>query len=123
MERAAIEARLDLVQRGCDERRPARERLRGGAPGAARTSGARWDGWWPGGGGPRDLGQLARRARRPRGALRERWARCDRQPPLLADALLPALRGHGALIDAARARAGAAPPIDASQGGYIAGGL
>jgi DNA mismatch repair protein MutS len=72
-------------------------------------------------GSPRDLAQLRDglgEARR----LHDRLAANDDRPPLL-DTLLPALIGHGELIDLLQRALVAAPPIDASQGGYIADGF
>ena len=69
---------------------------------------------------PRDLGQLrdglaeARRLHARLAALRE-------QPELLAR-LLPTLTGHGELVDLLARALVPSPPIDASQGGYIAEG-
>src|SRR6185436_4109201 len=71
-------------------------------------------------GGPRDLGQLRdglEEARR----LHDRLARLDDPPPLLG-ALLPALTGHGALVDLLARALVPSPPIDAAQGNYIAEG-
>ncbi|MDF8333493.1 DNA mismatch repair protein MutS [Novosphingobium cyanobacteriorum] len=71
-------------------------------------------------GSPRDLGQL-------RDGLTEATrlemllsARTDR--PELASALLPHLRGHGALIDLFARALVPAPPTERSQGGFIAEG-
>jgi DNA mismatch repair protein MutS len=71
-------------------------------------------------GSPRDLGQLRDgldEARR----LHDRLARTETPPALLAE-LLPALIGHGALIDLLSRALVPAPPIDTAQGGYIAEG-
>ena len=71
-------------------------------------------------GSPRDLGQLRDglgAARRLRDALR---AQPDR--PALLDALLPALAGHGALVDWLERALVPAPPTERQQGGYIAAG-
>lgn len=71
-------------------------------------------------GSPRDLGQL-------RDGLSEAWrlrevlgARAQR--PALAEALLPALGGHGALIDLYVRALVPAPPTERAQGGFIAEG-
>src|SRR5690606_8457774 len=71
-------------------------------------------------GSPRDLGQLrdgldaARLLRERLGALPDR--------PVLLDALLPALGGHGALVDTLLRALVPAPPPEATNGGYIADG-
>jgi DNA mismatch repair protein MutS len=71
-------------------------------------------------GSPRDLGQL--RDGLDQGyALHELLGRVDPRPPLL-DRLLPRFLGHGALVDQLRRALVPAPPIDASDGGYIAEG-
>ena len=104
LDRRAIEARLDLV--GLFERDAGlrddwlRRQLRA-LPDIGRALGR----LVAGRGGPRDLGQLRDgldEARR----LHDRLARLPEPPALLA-ALLPALTGHGALIDLLVARAGA----------------
>jgi DNA mismatch repair protein MutS len=71
-------------------------------------------------GSPRDLGQL-------RDGLSEAWrlrevlgARAQR--PALTEALLPALGGHGALIDLYVRALVPAPPTERAQGGFIAEG-
>jgi DNA mismatch repair protein MutS len=69
---------------------------------------------------PRDLGQLRdglAEARR----LHARLAALPEQPELLAR-LLPTLTGHGELVDLLARALVPSPPIDASQGGYIAEG-
>ncbi|MCW1382050.1 DNA mismatch repair protein MutS [Novosphingobium sp. KCTC 2891] len=71
-------------------------------------------------GSPRDLGQLRdglSEARRLREVLAERGDR-----PALADALLPALGGHGALVDLYARALVPAPPTERAQGGFIAEG-
>ncbi|RZM01044.1 MAG: DNA mismatch repair protein MutS, partial [Sphingomonas sp.] len=69
-------------------------------------------------GSPRDLGQL-------RDGLDGAWALGERLggdgPALLAE-IAPRLRGHGALIDLLRRALVPSPPIEASDGGYIAAG-
>ncbi|HEY5712097.1 MAG TPA: DNA mismatch repair protein MutS [Allosphingosinicella sp.] len=71
-------------------------------------------------GSPRDLGQLrdgldgARR-------LHDRLAG-EKQPPALLADLLPALTGHGELIDLLARALVPSPPIDAAQGNFIAEG-
>ncbi|MEY3986346.1 MAG: hypothetical protein RLZ59_1791, partial [Pseudomonadota bacterium] len=71
-------------------------------------------------GGPRDLGMLRDGLGEAR-LLRERLARATPLPPLLA-ALLPALDGHGALVEKLSRALVPNPPLDAAQGGYIAEG-
>ncbi|WP_225207571.1 DNA mismatch repair protein MutS [Novosphingobium huizhouense] len=71
-------------------------------------------------GSPRDLGQLRdglSEARRLRELL---LARGDR--PALAEALVPALGGHGALVDLLARALVPAPPTERAQGGFIAEG-
>jgi DNA mismatch repair protein MutS len=71
-------------------------------------------------GGPRDLGQLRdglNEARRLHGRL----SALPDQPQLLAE-LLPTLVGHGELVDLLARALVPSPPLDASQGGYIAEG-
>ena len=71
-------------------------------------------------GSPRDLGQLRdglAEARRVRDHLERRHDR-----PALLEALLPALGGHGALVDHYARALVPAPPTERSQGGYIAEG-
>ncbi|WP_375392284.1 DNA mismatch repair protein MutS [uncultured Sphingomonas sp.] len=118
MDRAAIEARLDLVQWLHDD--PiARERLRAtlrAAPDIGRALGR----VAAGRGSPRDLGQL-------RDGLDAAWQLGERlagigDPAALLIALAPALRGHGALIDLLKRALVPMPPIDAADGGYIAPG-
>ncbi|MGB7419223.1 MAG: DNA mismatch repair protein MutS, partial [Erythrobacter sp.] len=71
-------------------------------------------------GSPRDLGQI-RDGLSEALRIRERLDSEEDRPALL-DALLPALTGHGALIDhLARALVGS-PPTERSNGGYIADG-
>ncbi len=115
MDRAAVEARLDLVQFFHDD--PAlRETLRGALralPDIGRALGrlvARR-------GSPRDLGQL-------RDGLDGAWRLADRlgDGPALLEQVVPQLRGHGALIDLLARALVPSPPIEASDGGYIAAG-
>ena len=71
-------------------------------------------------GSPRDLGQLRdglAEARRVRDHLERRQDR-----PALLEALLPALGGHGALVDHYARALVPAPPTERNQGGYIAEG-
>ena len=118
LDRAHIEARLDLVAH-CHDSSGFRDALRstlrtlpdiGRALG--RLAAER--------GGPRDLGQL-RDGLDGAWLLAERLAKEPAAPPLLRD-LTPRLSGHGALIDVLKRALVPAPPIDASDGGYIAEG-
>ncbi len=71
-------------------------------------------------GSPRDLGQLRdglSEARRVRDHLQQRPDR-----PALLGALLPALGGHGALVDLFGRALVPAPPTERAQGGFIAEG-
>src|SRR3546814_10561699 len=54
-------------------------------------------------------------------AMREHLAALHDRP-LLLDALLPYLAGHGALVDLLERALVAAPPTERSNGGYIAPG-
>jgi DNA mismatch repair protein MutS len=115
---AMIEARLDLVAL-LEEDAALRERLRAALralPDIGRALGR----LVAGRGGPRDLGQL-------RDGLDEGYRLHDTlaaipAPPVLLTTLLPAFRGHGALIDLLRRALVPTPPIDSAQGGYIAQG-
>jgi len=72
-------------------------------------------------GSPRDLGQLRdglSEARR----VRDHLLRCADRPALL-EAILPALGGHGALVDLFERALVPAPPTERSQGGFIAAGF
>jgi DNA mismatch repair protein MutS len=116
MDVAAIEARLDLVSHYAEDG-GAREAMRAALralPDVARALGR----LSAGRGGPRDLGQLRDGLGEAR-MLRERLTREGEMPPLMA-ALLPLLDGHGALVDQLNRALVPTPPIDASQGGYIA---
>ena len=118
LDRARIEARLDLVALCADDaglRDWLRKQLRA-SPDIGRALGR----LVAGRGSPRDLGQLRDgldEARR----LHDRLARLTDPPALLAS-LLPALVGHGALIDHFSRALVPAPPLDTTQGGYIAEG-
>jgi DNA mismatch repair protein MutS len=118
LDRPAIEARLDLVALCADDaglRDSLRKQLRA-LPDIGRALGR----LVAGRGNPRDLGQLRDgldAARR----LHDRLATLT-TPPALLSALLPALVGHGGLIDHFSRALVPAPPIDTSQGGYIAEG-
>ncbi|MGO1304884.1 DNA mismatch repair protein MutS [Sphingomonas parapaucimobilis] len=115
MDRDAIEARLDLVQHFHDDA-ALRERLRAALralPDIGRAIGR----IAAGRGSPRDLGQL-------RDGLDGAWALSEKLgdgPPLLRETT-PRLRGHGELIDLLRRALVPSPPIEASEGGYIAAG-
>lgn len=116
MDRAAIDARLDLVGWLHDDG-GARERLRAALralPDIGRALGR----LVAGRGSPRDLGQL-------RDGLDGAWLLGERMPadgPALLAEIAPRLRGHGALIDLLKRAMVPSPPIDASDGGYIAAG-
>jgi DNA mismatch repair protein MutS len=118
MDRAGIEARLDLVQRFHDDA-GLRDMVRGALralPDIGRALGR----LAAGRGSPRDLGQL-------RDGLDGAWRLGERldaigTPPPLLTGLVPQLRGHGALIDLLARALVPEPPIDASNGGYIAEG-
>jgi DNA mismatch repair protein MutS len=71
-------------------------------------------------GGPRDLGQLRDGLNQAR-TLREQLGKTA-NPPSLLQTLLPAMDGHGALVDHLVRALVPSPPIDAAQGGYIAQG-
>ncbi len=118
MDRGAIGARLDLVQRFHDEpglREDLRAALRT-LPDIGRAIGR----LAAGRGSPRDLGQL-------RDGLDGAWRLGEKlaslpAPPAMLATLAPELRGHGALIDLLQRALVPAPPIDADKGGYIAEG-
>jgi DNA mismatch repair protein MutS len=118
LDAAGIGRRLDLVghfagdHAGRDAIRAALRALPDIARALGRLSAGR--------GGPRDLGQLRDGLDAARD-LRERLGRLAERPALL-DVLLPALDGHGALVDQLRRALVASPPIDASGGGFIAEG-
>jgi len=118
LDRAAIEARLDLValfERDPGLRESIRRQLKA-LPDIGRAIGRLVSGR----GSPRDLGQLRdglAEARR----LHDRLDALTDRPPLLRD-LLPQLTGHGELIDLMSRALVPTPPIDASQGGFIAEG-
>ena len=118
MDRATIEARLDLVQT-CHDDPGLRDMIRGSLralPDIGRALGR----LAAGRGSPRDLGQL-RDGLDGAWRLGERLDGIDTPPPLLAE-LAPQLRGHGALIDLLSRALVPEPPIDAAHGGYIAEG-
>ena len=114
----AIEDRLDLVGWFVDHG-TMRDRLRASLralPDLGRALGR----LAAGRGGPRDLGMVRDGLNEAR-LLREGLARMDDLPPLMQQ-LLPALEGHGALVDHLSRALVPSPPIEASQGGYIAEG-
>jgi DNA mismatch repair protein MutS len=118
VDRARIEARLDLVQLLHDDsglRESLRATLRS-LPDVGRALGR----LAAGRGSPRDLGQL-RDGLDGAWKLGERLDKIDQPPALLAD-LAPQLRGHGALIDLLARALVPSPPIDAAAGGYVAEG-
>ena len=118
MDRAAIEARLDLVQRFHDD-----AGLRDATRGALRAMpdiGRALGRLAAGRGSPRDLGQL-------RDGLDGAWRLAERlagiaDKPALLGQLIPRLQGHGALIDLLSRALVPEPPVDAANGGYIAEG-
>ncbi len=118
LDRRQIEQRLDLVaafERDSGLRDWLRRQLRA-LPDIGRALGR----LVAGRGGPRDLGQLRDgldEARR----VHERLVALE-QPPELLLTLLPALTGHGALVDHLARALVPSPPIDSAQGGYIAEG-
>jgi len=118
MDRQDIEARLDLVEWLHDDPLE-RDALRGtlrAQPDIGRALGR----LAAGRGSPRDLGQL-RDGLNAAWRLGERLGRINTPPALLAR-LAPDLRGHGALIDLLTRALVPSPPVDASDGGYIAAG-
>ena len=114
----AIAERLDLVDRFVEDG-TCRTRLRAALralPDIGRALGR----LVAGRGGPRDLGQL----RDGLGGARDlhELLMALEIPPALLSAILPNLRGHGALVDRLARAIVPAPPIDASDGGFIAEG-
>ncbi|MFV0624470.1 DNA mismatch repair protein MutS [Sphingomonas sp. ac-8] len=118
MDRGQIEARLDAVTRFHDDpglRHGVRSALRA-LPDVGRALGR----IAAGRGSPRDLGQLRDGLDSAR-ALGDRLEQLADAPPLLGH-LAPALRGHGALVELLTRALVPSPPIDATNGGYIAEG-
>ncbi|MBB5684343.1 DNA mismatch repair protein MutS [Sphingobium boeckii] len=117
-DKGAVDTRLDLVDFWFKDS-GARDALRAALkalPDIGRALGR----LVAGRGGPRDLGQLRDGLGEAR-MLRERLGHLP-DPPTLLGGLLPALDGHGALVDHLSRALVPAPPIDAAQGGYIAEG-
>jgi DNA mismatch repair protein MutS len=118
MDRAAIDARLNLVGQWAGDSgaraglRETLKRIPDISRALARLSAGR--------GSPRDLGNL-RDGLAAAWELREALGRTPEPPSLLTD-LLPHLGGHGALIDLLKRALVETPPIEASAGGYIAPG-
>ncbi|KUR72134.1 DNA mismatch repair protein MutS [Novosphingobium fuchskuhlense] len=115
---AAIRARLELVSWLHDDpllRGDLRAVLRA-APDIGRALGR----IVAGRGSPRDLGQLRDGLGEAQRVQTLLAARTDR--PALADGLIPALGGHGALIDLFSRALVPAPPTERASGGFIAGG-
>ncbi len=118
MDQELIEARLGLVQLLHDDpllRDQLRAALRA-LPDIGRALGR----IAVGRGSPRDLGQLRDGLNEAR-MLRERLGRLADQP-LLLQQLLPALDGHGALVDGLSRALVPSPPTETANGGYIADG-
>mgnify|MGYP000241640261 CR=1 FL=1 len=118
LDRAAIEARLALVQAFHDDqlrREAVREALKA-MPDIGRALGrlaaAR--------GSPRDLAQL-RDGLAAAARLKAELEALPERPPLL-ERLLPRFGGHAALVDQLAAALVESPPIDTAKGGYIAQG-
>jgi len=118
LDRAAIEARLDLVAlfEGDSGFRETLRRQLKMLPDIGRAMGR----LVAGRGGPRDLGQLRDGLNETR-RLHARLSGLADPPPLLAS-LLPTLTGHGELTDLLDRALVPSPPIDSAQGGYIAEG-
>ena len=118
MDKAKIDARLSLVQWFHDApltRDAVRAALRQ-LPDIARALGR----VVAGRGSPRDLGQIRDGLDAAR-VLRERLGSMENRPELL-DHLLPALDGHGHMVDLLVRALVTSPPTDTTQGGYIAEG-
>lgn len=121
LDEGGILARLDLVQWLHDDsgrRESLRAALRA-LPDIGRALGR----LALGRGSPRDLGQLRDGLAGAR-SLRERLgkAKCEGWPALL-ERLLPAIDGHGALVDELTQALVPTPPTEAASGGYIAEGF
>ncbi len=118
LDRAPIEARLDLVAlvEGDSGLRETLRRQLKALPDIGRALGR----LVAGRGGPRDLGQLRDGLNETRRLHARLAAIAD--PPSLLESLLPALTGHGELTDLLGRAIVPSPPIDPAQGGYIAEG-
>jgi len=119
LDRGEIEARLDLVE-WLHDRAGQRDALRvalRALPDIGRALGR----LAMGRGSPRDLGQIRDGLGEAR-MLRERLGRAGDRPALL-DRLLPALDGHGDLVDELTRALVATPPTETASGGYIAEGF
>ncbi|WP_394730533.1 DNA mismatch repair protein MutS [Altererythrobacter sp. GH1-8] len=118
VDRAAIEARLALVQWLHDDpltRAELREKLRA-QPDFARALGR----LAAGRGSPRDLGQI-RDGLAGAQAIRDLLGQRRDHPALLSE-LMPRLTGHGALVDELTRALVPSPPTERSSGGFIAEG-
>ncbi|HTH29380.1 MAG TPA: DNA mismatch repair protein MutS [Sphingobium sp.] len=114
----AIEARLDLVDwlmRDGTARADLRAVLRA-MPDIGRALGRLCIGR----GSPRDLGQIRDGLNEAR-LLRERLRGVE-EPPTMLGTLLPALEGHGALVDQLTRALVPSPPTESANGGFIAQG-
>jgi len=114
----AIEARLELVDwlmRDGMARADLRAVLRA-MPDIGRALGRLCIGR----GSPRDLGQIRDGLNEAR-LLRERL-RSVEEPPAMLGTLLPALEGHGALVDQLTRALVPSPPTESANGGFIAEG-
>jgi DNA mismatch repair protein MutS len=118
LDRAAIEARLELIAllEGDSALRESLRRQLKALPDIGRALGR----LVAGRGGPRDLGQLRDGLNETR-RLHTRLAALP-DPPALLTALVPSLTGHGELTDLLDRALVPSPPVDAAQGGYIAEG-
>jgi DNA mismatch repair protein MutS len=118
LDEAAIGKRLSLVQHFHDQpilRETLRAALRA-LPDIGRALGR----IAMGRGSPRDLGQLRDGLGEAR-LLRERLGAIA-DPPALLGEILPALDGHGALVDQLSRALVPSPPTETASGGYIADG-
>jgi DNA mismatch repair protein MutS len=118
LDRAALQARLDLVaafERDGNGRHALRKQLKA-LPDIGRALGR----LAAGRGSPRDLGQL-RDGMVEADRLHDHLAALPDRPALL-DALLPGLTGHETLTELLSRALVPSPPIDAAGGGYIAEG-
>lgn len=118
LDQAEIEARLDLVGwlHGHGGQRDALRVALRALPDIGRALGR----VAMGRGTPRDLGQIRDGLGEAR-MLRERLAKAEERPALL-DRLLPALDGHGELVEELSRALVPSPPTESASGGYIAEG-